>query len=373
MHDPRWLQLIDRVRADTPRLLDDFLAELSTHDGYVGDAVAADDIERTARNAFALFASRLAGDAGAEEPSAFAEALGRRRARQGVRVERFMEAVRINFRVLWRGLERAARPDLTDALLAHGEQVLDVVERYATEVQRAFLEESDSMARQHRTAKERARARLFSGQAMGEELTAVAHMLRLEPAAEYEMLATARDTERLARETLSAGGQYFEDGDKTVLLRPRRGPVDWVDADPGLSGGYVSRVHGLALVGRATAIAIDLAERAETVERTGTPEPAVRRLRDGFASLARETMLERLDGFTHELIGAFETISEAERERLAITLRTFIRTGSMQRTAEELFLHRNTVLKRLRAFQDLSGLDVTVPRDAAIAMVILDL
>ncbi|MEJ6490430.1 helix-turn-helix domain-containing protein [Leucobacter sp. USCH14] len=365
MHDPRWLQLIDRVRADTPRLLEDFLAELSTHDGYVGDAVAADDIERTARNAFALFASRLAGDAGAEEPSAFAEALGRRRARQGVRVERFMEAVRINFRVLWRGLERAARPDLTDALLAHGEQVLDVVERYATEVQRAFLEESDSMAQQHRTAKERARARLFSGQATGDELLAIAHMLRLSTSVEYEMLATTRDGERLSREVLENGGQYFDDGDTTVLLRPRRGPIDWVDADPGLAGGYVSRVHGLDLVGRAAAIAVDLAERAD--------EGAVCRLRDGFASIARETMLERLAGFTHELTGAFDAIPEGERDRLAVTLRTFIRTGSMQRTAEELFLHRNTVLKRLRAFQDLSGLDVTVPRDAAIAMVILDL
>ncbi|MEV8337788.1 helix-turn-helix domain-containing protein [Leucobacter sp. NPDC077196] len=365
MHDPRWLQLIDRVRADTPRLLDDFLTELSTHDGYVGDLVAADDIERTARNAFALFASRLAGDAGAEEPSAFAEALGLRRARQGVRVERFMEAVRINFRVLWRGLERAAQPDLTDVLLAHGEQVLDVVERYATEVQRAFLEESESMAHQHRTAKERARARLFSGQAEGEELTAIAHMLRLAPAAEYEMLATTHDAERLAREVLDSGGQVFEDGLTTVLLRPRRGPVDWVDADPELTGGYLARVRGLDRVGSAALIASDLAERAD--------EGTVCRLRDGFASIARETMLERLDGFTHELTGAFDALPESERERLAVTLRTFIRTGSMQRTAEELFFHRNTVLKRLRAFQDLSGLDVTVPRDAAIAMVILDL
>lgn len=365
MHDPRWLQLIERVRADTPRLLDDFLAELRTHDGYVGDAVAAEDIERTARSAFALFAARLAGDAGAEEPSAFAEALGRRRARQGVRVERFMEAVRINFRVLWRGLERAARPDLTDALLAHGEQVLDVVERYATEVQRAFLAESASMAQQHRTAKERARSRLFSGQAEGEELAAFAEMLRLAPDAEYEMLATAHDVERLVSEVVTSGGQYFDDGDMTMLLRPRRGPVDWVDADDRLSGGYVSRVPGLALVGRAAAIAVDLAERAA--------EGSVCRLRDGFASIARETMLERVDGFAHELVGAFEAAPAGERERLAVTVRTFIRTGSMQRTAEELFFHRNTVLKRLRAFEDLSGLDVTVPRDAAIAMVMLDL
>ncbi|WP_336662833.1 helix-turn-helix domain-containing protein [Leucobacter sp. USHLN154] len=365
MHDPRWLQLIDRVRADTPRLLDDFLMELSTHEGYVGDAVAAEDIERTARNAFALFASRLAAEAGAEAPSDFAEALGRRRARQGVRVERFMEAVRINFRVLWRGLERAAQPDLTDALLAHGELVLDVVERYATEVQRSFLEESDSMTQQRRTAKERARSRLFSGQADGDELVAIAHLLRLSSSVEYEMLATTRDGDRLAREVLESGGQYVDDGGTTVLLRPRRGPIDWVDADPALCGGYLSRVGGLDRVGRAATIAIDLAERAD--------DGAVFRLRDGFASIARETMLERVDGFMHELTGAFDALPDAERERLAVTLRAFIRTGSMQRTAEELFFHRNTVLKRLRVFQDLSGLDVTVPRDAAIAMVILDL
>ncbi|MFD5600116.1 helix-turn-helix domain-containing protein [Leucobacter sp. NPDC058333] len=385
MQDARWLQLIERVRADTPRLLSDFLAELSTHEEYVGGEVAPEDIERTARNAFALFAARLAGEAGADAPSEFAEALGRRRARQGVRVERFMEAVRINFRVLWRALERAAQPDLSDALLAHGEQVLDVVERYATEVQRAFLGESESMARQHRTANERARARLFSGQADADELVTIGELLRLQPTAEYELLATRRDTARLARVAVESGGQHFDDGDAVVLLRPRLGPVDWVDADPLITGGYISRVPGLAAVGRAAALAVDLAERADRADRAalsahddtggGTHDGAagVWRLRDGFASIAREASLERFAGFTHELTGDFDAATAAERERFAVTLRTFIRTGSMQRTAEELFFHRNTVLKRLRAFEDLTGLDVTVPRDAAIALVILDL
>jgi DNA-binding PucR family transcriptional regulator len=48
-----------------------------------------------------------------------------------------------------------------------------------------------------------------------------------------------------------------------------------------------------------------------------------------------------------------------------------MRTGSIKEVGDALFLHRNTVFKRLRSFHELTGLDVTVPRDAVIAMVLI--
>lgn len=165
MEDNAWGSLLNRVRENRHQLLEDFLAQLSRQPDYVDASVSRDELERTALQVFDLFLNRLADPQGGSGSgsSDVATQLGRRRARQGVSFEQFTEAVRINFRLFWRALHRVAQPDLVEALTAHGEEVLNVVEGYATEVQRAFLEESQVMAQQHRTARERSLARVFSG------------------------------------------------------------------------------------------------------------------------------------------------------------------------------------------------------------------
>jgi DNA-binding PucR family transcriptional regulator len=45
------------------------------------------------------------------------------------------------------------------------------------------------------------------------------------------------------------------------------------------------------------------------------------------------------------------------------------RTGSVKLTSEELYCHRNTVVNRLNALQEVIGLDLTVPAQAALALV----
>ena len=362
-----WTQLLARVRADLPQLLADFLGELEHHDGYSDGPVGPDDLAGTARSAFDLFLERLAGAAPSEASLAFTDALGRRRARQGVRFDRFLEAVRINFRVLWRALERAARPDLLGELVANGERVLAVVEGYATEVQRAFLDEEARLARLQRSARERAIARLFSGRGDDAELAEAGRTLGLAPDAPLELLAMdpSRATEEVRRLAATEGGRLFESGSAVHLLRARRGPVDWPAARPELRGGYVARVPGLAAVPRAAA----LAERLRAAAAPGE----LATLRTHLGALARDALAETLRDFADECLGDLATVSPEERERLRETVRVFIGNGSVQRTADAMFCHRNTVFKRLRAFEALTGLDVAVPRDAVVATVALGL
>ena len=51
---------------------------------------------------------------------------------------------------------------------------------------------------------------------------------------------------------------------------------------------------------------------------------------------------------------------------LGDTARTYLRTGSLEGTARELFVHANTVRYRLRRITDLTGWDPLVPRDAFV-------
>ncbi len=53
------------------------------------------------------------------------------------------------------------------------------------------------------------------------------------------------------------------------------------------------------------------------------------------------------------------------------TVRAFLDSGSIKVTSAVMECHRNTVVNRLRTFQELTGLDMTVPTQAALAVVLL--
>ena len=46
-------------------------------------------------------------------------------------------------------------------------------------------------------------------------------------------------------------------------------------------------------------------------------------------------------------------------------MRSYLATGSIAQSADQLFCHRNTLMNRLRRFTDLTGIDVTIPQQAA--------
>ncbi|GAA2177642.1 helix-turn-helix domain-containing protein [Leucobacter tardus] len=365
MADAAWQQLLERVRADIPDLLQEFLRELGDHEGYTEGDVPQEDLERTALQAFDLFLDRLANQGEAEVWPDFPRALGRRRARQGLRIDQFTEAVRINFRLIWRALDRAAHPDLVDELVANGERVLTVVERYATEVQRSFLDETQLMAQFHRSARERALSRLFSGHADADELGSIAELLGIRRHEVYEMFAleSAGLTEQDRKRMADSAAYSYEDGELTFLFRPRRGIADWTVSHPDADGAYLSRIDGIGKLAHAAVVARRLAE-----VRT---RPGPFTLKDGFHRLIATGARDGLAGFEHELIGPFAEVPAEEQNRFAVTVHAFMRSGSIQQAADVLFVHRNTVFKRMRAFAAVTGLDVRIPRDAAIAFLLL--
>ncbi|GGA69960.1 hypothetical protein GCM10011490_20740 [Pseudoclavibacter endophyticus] len=359
----RWQELLGRVRRDVPRMLDEFLAELAEHDGYADAQFPRDDLERTAVQAFELLLTRLENDDGNEAALAFATQLGQRRARQGLRIDQFTDAVRINFRLLWRALHRAAQPDLVEELMANGEQVLTVVERYATDVQKAFSDETQRMADLHRTAQERSLARLFSGPAADADARQIAETLSLTVNDTYEMFALPSESWRAEQATQLGEGRMlaYDDGEVTFLIRAR-GPVDWRVSVPHIDGAYLARIPGIGHLHAASVLAKRL---VGVYPSSGT---GAFTLKDGFHLLAGETVRSQVAGFEHELIGRFHESDSDERARFQATLREFVRTGSVQETADRLFVHRNTVFKRIRAFESITDLDLMVPRDAAIAL-----
>lgn len=76
-------------------------------------------------------------------------------------------------------------------------------------------------------------------------------------------------------------------------------------------------------------------------------------------------------GLAGTLLAGLDAARPGEVAQLRATALAYLDTGSVSEVAGALYCHRNTVLNRLRRFGRLTGLDLTRPRDAALAVVLL--
>lgn len=362
MTQDRWPELLERVWEQRADLVQDFLDEFARLGGYPRSLVSEEDVRLNARDAIDVLLLQLTGRPLTDAQVLLTENLGRRRARQGVPLAQFLEAVRIDFRVLWRAIERASRPDLIESLVQNGERVLDVVERYASEVQRAYLEEEHALALHQRTARERAIALVFAEHVTGEELHAAAEVLGLRTSAEFEVLVVPELGEPVPESFLDRATAY-RDRIGTVWFREHAAEGNWEAQAPGLRGGTVAGVVGLGAVRRAARLAACLAE-------AGSPGTLVDP-RNGYLGVVRAGRQDAFLGFDAQVIGRFSELGVEAQRRLWVTLETFADCGSVQLTADRLFCHRNTVVKRLAALTEVTGLDPLRPRDLAVALLAL--
>lgn len=361
---PDWSVLIARLADERDALVDDFIDRFTAAGHYEPGLVDIDDVRDNAVETMDMFILLLSD---ADVPPHLAELphrVGSRRARQGVPLDAFLEAVRIDFRVLWKALERVARPDALHVLVANVERILNTVEAYVSEVQQAFLDEEARLTRDHRLTRERTLSRLFNAESLAPATVAeLGRALGVDPASEFEVLAVTGDSARTAAERyLDTRGVFVYDrGGALILFRARTSEAGWPGEELGFSGGYLGEVVGLAAVPDAAKTALLLA---------GTSTGLVT-VTSAWMRVAREQLDSVIPGFSARVLDDLASCTPHERERLVETVRTYASNGSVKGTADVLFCHRNTVVNRLRTFHELTGLDVTVPRDSAWALVAL--
>ena len=131
------------------------------------------------------------------------------------------------------------------------------------------------------------------------------------------------------------------------------------------SGIDPARIADLMADEVATFVAADLVPPG-AVRSGADGETAAEEVRSGRSDKAGGALarLRRLGPDGHPTVGtvpAYRSVEEA--------VRSYLRTGNIAETARELFCHRNTVTNRLRRFHELTGIDLTVPEQAARAVV----
>lgn len=165
--------------------------------------------------------------------------------------------------------------------------------------------------------------------------------------------------DRLSARGVALHGHETPTGGLIVLQLPpahQAVPDAWVR---GARGAISPVVGGLASVPRAARLA------ELTLRRMPPGPPGIVRTRDLWLSLAAGGLGEFESDLHEDLFGGLNTLAQREASRVLEVVRSYLRTGSIARTARELYCHRNTVLNRLHRFRSVSGRDVTLLPDAA--------
>jgi len=357
-----------------PSMEDEFVQRVQEIASYSGTAVSAADLRSAALTSIGLIIDSMSGSRHYPQMLEYAAALGTRRARQSLPAEALMSAVRLDFPILWEALLQTASTEDAVLLAFRAEEVWRVVDDYAAAVHSSYLLTRIEMAQEEAGVRQEFISSLFGMQGLLPEIRdRFARAYGVDPDAPYGIAAgTGRAAVQLRHLTASPNTTrvifLYEAENYVYAFWPES--VNGSAGQVGLPTGLTTTPCGLArssvgLIGLAAAarvaaalcdLSIDADLQPVTVERNWT-RLARTRMDSIGVDLRAELDTQMLDARADEV------------ERLRETVVCFLGNGSVRATADELYCHRNTILNRLRRFREITGVDLTIPVQAARAVV----
>ncbi|MER7727326.1 helix-turn-helix domain-containing protein [Streptomyces sp. NPDC096323] len=327
--------------------------------------------------------------------------IGEARAEQGLPLDAVLHAFRMGGAMVWQELvdDTARRHPEDIRLLVHvAADVWNFVDEHCGVVADAYRQTERRLAWRRENRQRLMTAALLDGTAQIAELPDAAAMLGLPEHGRYAVLAVA--TARRAPHgtaqppmTLPAGTDALwhpgPDAEFAILPLSRgegpalplapltgsaeggEGPPAAVDGDtelaalaaqlsapPGARVGISSVVDGLAAVGDARRL-------AETALRACPAGGGVVLLDEQLPAALVVSSPGLGSALAARVLGPLDRLDPADRDVIIETLTAWLDSdGSAQRAGTRLYCHRNTVLNRLRRFEQLTGRCLTRPSDA---------
>ncbi|EST39572.1 hypothetical protein N566_01240 [Streptomycetaceae bacterium MP113-05] len=372
MHNTIGLQPTAELRAlvrdwmdDVDVLVDRYTAEVAAFDDYRA-AVPSQDLRDTARACFEMLLRMIGGLPVTRELRETPQRLGHRRARQGVPLERMLQAVRMDFRVLWEAFTERTPPDGLPQLTLSAVRVWEAVEFHTVEAHAAYLDQVAVQAREREREKAALIGRLLSSDGHDQQLVfQAATLLQADAQDGFAVAAAPPESQQGLRRAAGRLGPdiahlHQHHGMLLLLVRLPPGgselPADWLDGVPCALAPVargLARVPAMVRVAEAVAATLD-------GEVTG-PVP----LSEAWMPLAAARLGETGALLAGSVLAGLEQLPAHERERLLTTVAAYCASGSVAETTRRLYCHRNTVLNRLGRFTELTGLRATRPTEAA--------
>jgi hypothetical protein len=380
----RWGELVERLHGRLDELVDLFMTRVQEIPEYAGNRVGLGELRDTARETFRRLVDGLrdkelqqSGRNGDRDSlMRFSSELGTKRARAGISPEALISAVRLDFSILWDDLLQISDPEDAMLLTSRVDRVWRVVDEFATHTHSSYSAERVRMAQEESNIRREFIARLFSkSELSADTISQAAAALVTDPDARFSIVAASGDAASQLRAIAAQGPQssqrlFVHEFGGSAYVFWSLGRAASGGEQPGGSGylpagiagipcGYVEGFAGL----RALPSAARTAERLALLLHPSDKGPLT--AAGAWARLAKQQLQDAGLDLWADLDAALSPCRGGERERLEETVRHFLSTGNITTTAQALFCHRNTILNRLHRFQDLTGIDLAVPSQAA--------
>ena len=372
----RWSALLAQLSVDD--LTAHFLDRVLRVPGYDALPLPSSEIRRTGAASFDALIRGMQqgkdggnGGSGSAEWLAIATDVGVSRARAGIPIESLMTAIRQDFSILWGELTSIADDADAGLLVRHADRVWDIVDSYASQTQSIYMAERQRMHSEASSIRQGYVAALFGEMSPPSEmLSHIAGELRLSETAPLGVaMAIGEEMARLRVVVASAAHREAEIfthhlGDGLVAFwpcddRPGSAVQEAASQISDLRLGLVEAVQGIAGLPDAARLARELAHLLTPQDRRALT------MTIAWARIARLRLGASGSRITADVDAALARCGVEERARLIEGVRAYLSSGSIAASAETLFCHRNTMMNRLRRFAEVTGVDVTVPQQAA--------
>ncbi|WP_234711862.1 PucR family transcriptional regulator [Mycolicibacterium setense] len=366
--DGRWQILLEKLAGIDDQLAAEYLERIDGGARYYDGVPDERDLKDSARNAFRYLLGCLLARPLSAELMAFPAQVGALRARQGIALENLSAAVRNDFLVAWSALLRLADDTDMEVLAMHVGQLWTVVDDFAGAIQRGYLDQRLQMARADIIEQQQSLSDLLSDEPSPGLVHRAAEVLGLDETACYWVVglnaeaATSTVTRRLAGLDVVA----LDHASKGVTLILLSAHSRWPD-DEALAADLLAGVTG-AVAPRTIQLpnAFRAATTVRMLTRLGLEATTLRR---SWAQLSLSQLcavIEDLRSYVEVPLAAMN-----DRDLLVETVLVFAESGSVSTTAATLYCHRNTVLNRIRRFEEVTGISLRTPRAQAMVQLCL--
>lgn len=364
----RWRWLLQALGNLDDELAAEYLIQIDRGARFYDSVPDEDDLLDAARLAFRYLLATLLERPMSTELAEFPAAIGALRATQGIALENLTAAVRTDFLVAWSALLKLADADDMTVLALYVDVLWKAVDDFAIRVQRGYLDQRLSMARASTLEQQHSLSELFSGEPAPTTVRRAAQILGLDETAEYWVIGVAGEeagrtvTRHLSGRHLTAL-DYVNRGVALILVAADgRWPDDeavMADLLPGLQGAVAPRAVLLPDVHRAATtvrMLVDLDVEATTLRRS-------------WAQLSITQLSEVIEDLRGYVLGPLHDVHDCEL--IVETIQVFADSGSVADTASALYCHRNTVMNRIRRFEEATGISMRSPRSLAMVQLCL--
>ncbi|MFE5672628.1 PucR family transcriptional regulator [Agromyces sp. NPDC056523] len=370
MHTTGLSEITRRCLADVDVIAAEYASEVRRLPGYPQAAVADEELYRTAHRTFDLMLRLIGGGEDVRaQLIAHSDGIGQRRARAGLALDSLLRAVRLDFRFIWETLRahtaESELPTLTGEVVA----IWDAVEVHTSHIQSSYIAELTQMNRELELERATLLRRLLVGEADDEaQLQHVASAFGLPIAGRFRVLVGSPRFARQFRRAVTAlkldAIVHSVDGTEVVIIQEHRLGPRGADTLRSVPAGVAPAVDGLVRVGAAWSTARRLAAHVPAEDVAAT-------LDSHWEFLVDEGLGSAAPLFREDRLAELDAMPAPRRAQLVQAVAEYLRSGSVTATADALYLHRNTLLKRLQRFEEATGLDPTLPRDAGTIRVVL--